>query len=81
MESELTFKELTENLAFVKITYNNKVIYDDYSYLLDDDVENDGETLEHLNQVIEDYANKKIYKMLIEVVEFHHCLLTIEGEE
>ncbi len=81
-DSSLTFRDLTENLAFVKVIYNDKVIYDDISYLSDDFTYNeDGETLEHLNQILNDYGDKIVYEMNIEVVEQHHCILTIEGEE
>ena len=69
--SELTFRELTENLAFIKIIYNGEVIYDDMT---------GEETLEHLNEVLDTYENKCIYEMNIKVVEFHHCILTIKGE-
>ena len=70
--SSLTFNDLIENLNFVKIIYNKEVIYDDLC---------GEETIEHLNEVINSYCDKIIYEMKIKVVDFHHCILTIKGEE
>ena len=70
--SALTFKDLTENLNYIKIIYNNEIIYDDTT--------EQGESLEHLHNIEAHYAKKKIYKMIIDVVHFHHCILTIIGE-
>lgn len=69
--SSLTFGELTENLAYIKIIYNGKVIYDD---------ETGNETFEHLKQIEDGYKNKVIYKMNVIVTHYHHCILKIKGE-
>ena len=69
--SSLTFGELTENLAYVKIIYNGKVIYNDKT---------GDETLEHLKQIEAEYKNKIIYKMNVIVTQYHHCILKIKGE-
>ena len=70
-QSELTFGELTENLAWIKIIYNGEVIYDDY----------DGEeTVESVRRIEEAYKNKIVYRMDVRIVDWHHCILTIRGE-
>lgn len=70
-QSELTFKELTENLGYLKITYNGQTIYDDY----------DGEeSCESLKRMQEEYNNKIVYSMKLQVVGWHHCILDIKGE-
>ena len=69
--STVTFEELTRNLAFVKIIYNGKTIYDDVV---------GEETPEHLLQIQKEYANKVVYRMKIKIVHFHHCILNIKGE-
>lgn len=70
-DSELTFGELTENLNFIKIIYNDEIIFDD----LDGD-----ETLEHLHEIENKYKDKIVYEMNIKVTQFHHCILKIKGE-
>lgn len=75
--SGLTFVELTENLNYLKVIWNGKVIWSD----LDNEIESDSDNcLQQLFKMQKEYANKKVYKMTVEVVEFHHCILTIEGE-
>lgn len=70
-QSELTFGELTENLAWIKIIYNGEVIYDDY----------DGEeTVESVRRIEEAYKDKIVYRMDVRIVDWHHCILTIRGE-
>ena len=82
IHSEIKFKEIIKNLSFVKIIWNNKVIYDDYSYLGGDFTYNeDGETLEHLCEVRAIYGNKYIQNVSIKVVEGHHCILKVKGED
>ncbi len=76
--SELTFAELTENLAYLKVIWNGKVIWSD----LDDEIETDSDNcLQQLFRMQKEYADKKVYKMTIDVIHFHHCILTIEGEK
>lgn len=70
-QSELTFGELTENLAWIKIIYNGEVIYDDY----------DGEeTVESARRIEGAYKDKIVYRMDVRIVDWHHCILTIRGE-
>ena len=69
--SELTFRELKENLAFIKIIYNDEVIYDDMT---------GEETLKHLNEIQDKYNDKIVYEMNIKICQFHHCILDIKGE-
>lgn len=70
-DSSITFRELTEPLAYIKIIYNGKIIYDD---------EVGNETREHYEQMKEEYKNKIIYEMNIKITQFHHCILKIKGE-
>ena len=70
-QSELTFKELTNRLGYVKVIYNGQTIYDDY----------DGEeTVESLHRMQDEYNNKIVYSMKVQVVGWHHCILTVKGE-
>ena len=65
--STLTFNELTEQLLYVKVIWNHKVIYDDG-------------TSEDLEQLKKEYGNKIVYKMLVIPVYGHHCIVKIKGE-
>ena len=71
-QSSLTFGKLTKNLAYVKIVWNGKVIFDDHY---------DTDSFYHLLDVQSDYNNKIVYEMNVKIVDFHHCILTIKGEE
>lgn len=71
-DSELTFKEVAENLAYVQVWWNGKKVYDDY------DDESDLETLKAFEA---EYNNKIVHSMYIEIVEFHHCIIEVEGED
>ena len=86
--STLTFGELTKNLAYIKVVWNGKVIFDDdidnceecksfYSKKLLDQITG----INGLNYIQEKYKDKKVYSMYMSVVEFHHCELYIEGEK
>ena len=70
-QSELTFGELTENLAWIKIIYNGEVIYNDYDR---------EETVESVRGIEEAYKDKIVYRMDVRIVDWHHCILTIRGE-
>lgn len=70
--SELTFNELTKDLLYVQVWWNGNKVYDDY----------EGETtLNELHQFEEKYGGKIVYSMYVEVVEFHHCIIEVEGEQ
>ena len=71
-KSELTFKEFAENLGYIKVTWNGKVVYDDEF--------GDG-TLEELENFQLKYNNKIIYSGRFIVEDFHHIILDIKGEE
>lgn len=71
-KSEFTFKEFAENLGYIKVIWNGKVVYDDEF--------GDG-TLEDLEKFQLKYNNKIIYSGKFEVADFHHFILDIEGEE
>ena len=69
--STLTFGQITEHIAFVKVIYNGDVIYDDLY---------GAETPQSVRRLMANYSAKIIYEMNIEVVQSHHCILTIKGE-
>lgn len=70
--SELTFEELSKELDYTQVWWNKKKVFDDY----------DGDSsIEELRSFEEKYGNKIVYSMFIEVVEFHHCILKVEGEK
>lgn len=71
--SEVTFDELTANLAFVKVVYNGKTIYDDTT--------DEGETPYSLYSMRVLYGKKIVCSMKVDIVDFHHCVLTIKGEK
>ena len=71
-QSELTFKGLTENLSYIKVYWNDKLVYDD----------EEGEiTLEELENFKKLYNNKLVYEMDIKIVQWHHCILKVKGEK
>lgn len=70
-QSELTFKDLTENLAYIKVYWNDKLVYND----------EEGEaTTEEFHTFQERYNDKIVYEMNIRIVEWHHCVLEVIGE-
>lgn len=71
-DSKLTFKEVTENLAYVQVWWNGRKVYDDYT--------GKGATLEDLHRFEEKYNDKLVYTMFIRIVDFHHCILIVEGQ-
>ena len=71
-KSELTFKEFAENLGYIKVIWNGKVVYDD---------EFGDATLEELENFQLKYNNKIIYSGRFIVEDFHHIILDIKGEE
>lgn len=70
-KSELTFKEFAENLGYIKVIWNGKVVYDDEF--------GDG-TLEELENFQLKYDNKIIYSGRFIVEDFHHIILDLKGE-
>jgi len=73
-DSELTFKDLTENLAYTEVKWNGKTIWKDDPY-------DDGESLDALYDMQSKYNSKIVYEMNIKVVMYHHCILDIKGED
>lgn len=72
--SNFRFKDFAlEFNSFVKVTWNGKVIWDDY-------VDHDFRTLQDLQNLEKNYANRLVYSMHVTVVEGHHTELIIEGE-
>ena len=85
--SEITFNDIKDTFAFIKVVWNGKVIFDD-GY---DNGEYDlyGITkswlkkhtgINGLHYIEEKYGNKKIYSFYAMVVAGHHFELYIEGE-
>ena len=70
-KSALTFKEFTENLGYIKVIWNGKVVYDDEF--------GDG-TIEDLENFKLKYDNKIIYSGKFMIEDFHHTILDIKGE-
>lgn len=70
--TELTFGELTENLGYVKVYWNDKLVYDD---------EEGDRTFEEYENFKKHYDNKFVYEMSIKIVQWHHCILKVRGEE
>lgn len=71
-ESSVTFKEATEGLAYVKVLWNGKKVFDDYY---------DCASLEDLRNFENKYNEKIVYSMYVEVVDFHHYIIEVEGED
>lgn len=70
--SNLTFNELYENFPYIQVWWNGKKVYNDY----------DGDaSIEDLHKFEEKYGNKIVYSTYIEVKEFHHVIIEVEGEE
>lgn len=74
-DSELTFSELTNRLSFVKVIWNNKVIYND------EGEEGEGETPQSLKDLYRKYGNRYVYNMNISIKYGHHCELNIIGDK
>lgn len=72
--SEITFKEVCENLSYSKVVWNGKVVYDDTT-----DIE--GATYEELVKFKDTYNDKIIYAMILQVTDFHHFIIDVIGEK
>ena len=75
-DSELTFKELTKNLAYLKIIWNGEVIWEDAT-----NGDDGWQSYESMCKIREQYANKIVYEMNIKIIQSHHCILDIKGEK
>lgn len=73
-QSSLTFKDLTENLAYTEVKWNGKTIWKD-------NPDDNGESLDAMHDMQAKYNNKIVYEMNIKIVMHHHCVLDIKGEE
>lgn len=87
INSKITVKEVIEGLGAIKITFNNKVIYDDTetnpNYIalhLSEDFEG---LVPHydLYDLTEQYKDKIVYSYYVEIVSYHHSLVHIIGEQ
>lgn len=75
--SEITLREAIEyvdKFCPVKIVFNGVILYDDY----------DDEEDEHIMDVVPDrlwqFDKYIVTSINIEIVEFHHSVITIQGE-
>ena len=83
VRSEVTFNDIKDTFAYIKVVWNGDVIFDD-------DLDSDIGTkvsyikthtgLSGIKYIEEKYGNKKIYSLYARAVEFHHFELYIEGE-
>lgn len=81
--SEVTFNDIKDAFAYIKVIWNGDVIFDDD---LDSDIgtkvsyikTHSGQT--GIKYIEENYGNRKIYSLYARVVDFHHFELYIEGE-
>lgn len=81
--SQITFNDIKDAFAYIKVIWNGDVIFDDD---LDSDIgtkvsyikTHTGQT--GIKYIEENYGNKKIYSLYARVVDFHHFELYIEGE-
>lgn len=69
--SEITFREISKYLDYIKVYWNGELVYDDMA---------EDFTYDFYSKFRDTYDGKKIYKVNIEIVEFHHCILSVEGE-
>ena len=86
--SELSFKDILEdvlyNLSPVKIYYNNQEIYNDYDSVVEIEFDIYGEIAAPEVVIPErspELLNKKIFSLQIEIVDFHHSIVWLKGEE
>ena len=90
-QSEITLSEALQNiysLCPIKITYNNKELYNDYDSktvieVLDDGEKVYGELLPYnisIPSKFPELLNKRVYKINIDVVQYHHSIINIVGE-
>ena len=69
--SSLRFKDFSlEFGSFIRVVWNGVEIYND-----------DTATSNTLKLIEKKYGEKIVYSMFVQVVQFHHCELYIEGEE
>ena len=87
LTSDLTFNDLTKDLAYIQVYWNGHLIYDDP--ILDNDTLEKEFTKKYrdthfgvsgLKYIQRNYGHRKVYQMNIIVTEFHHCILSITGE-
>ncbi len=86
--SELTFKNILEDVLYslspVKIYYNNKEIYNDYDSTVEIEFDIYGEIAAPEVVIPErspELLDKKIFNLRADIVDFHHSIIWLEGEE
>lgn len=84
--SEITLRQAIEKadtFAPVKIIFNGVILYDDYDCLLEAEPGVVGETRPPLDVIpsrLWGFENYIVTSLNIEIVDFHHSILTISGE-
>lgn len=86
--SELSFKDILKDVLYsvspAKIYYNNKEIYNDYDSTVEIEFNIYGEIAAPEVVIPErnpELLNKKIFSLQIEIVDFHHSIVWLKGEE
>lgn len=70
--SKFTFNDLMEgDFAYIKVIWNKKVIFDD---------DKEGTTYKDIERMTDVISDKIIYSAKIDIVQFHHCVIEIKGE-
>ena len=71
--SEFTFRNLMKgDFNYIKVIWNKIVIFDD---------DREGTTYKTIDRMLDVIEDKVIYSAKIDIVQFHHCIITIIGED
>lgn len=70
-QSSVTFSDMFDKTGYIQVWWNDRLVYDD--------IDSDG-TIEDLRKFQVEFNNKIIYSAQVHIVQFHHCILSIEGE-
>ena len=86
--SELSFKDILEDVLYsispVKIYYNDKEIYNDYDNAVEIEFDIYGEMAAPEVVIPErnpELLDQKIFGLRVEIVDFHHSIVWLEGEK
>lgn len=68
--SVLTFNEVAGDMNFIKVIWNDEVVFEDGERTTDSDVKD----------FKEKYGNKIVYEINAKIADFHHYILYVRGE-